>query len=116
MPRRKREKVSFLLQCCESGMSYSVPGYVILEFRTHAYLEIIYIKKTHLVINQKEASTNYSLCCISKYYKYTNIVLQSGIHRPKIRNKILIYLLFHSCRIRNTQFRIEKKFPFHHTC
>ena len=26
-------------------MSYSVPGYVILEFRTHAYLEIIYIKK-----------------------------------------------------------------------
>ena len=39
--------------------------------------------------------------------------MQSRIHKPKIKIKILIYLLFHSCRIRtrNKLFRIREKVP-----
>ena len=64
-----------------------------------AYLEI---KKTpYTVISQKEESTSYSICHFLFYTMYSTISPESS--GLKIINKILIYLLFHSCwiRIRN---------------
>ena len=56
-----------------------------------------------LIINQKEESigTNY-LSSYFSHYPYS-------IQRPKIRNKILIHLLFHSCCIRTKYLWIQEK-------
>ena len=66
------------------------------------YLEII---KKHLKFNQKEESTGTKYLPFSiSYYSTLSTVLQhtqSRICRPKMRNKIFIYLLFHFCWIQN---------------
>ena len=62
-------------------------------------------KKTHLKFNQKEESTGTKYLPFSiSYYSTLSTVLQhtqSRIRRPKMRNKIFIYLLFHFCWIQN---------------
>ena len=75
-------------------MKYSGSSYKFFEF----WIKILpvisrfvnYFKK-HLIINYKEETTNY----LPFYILHYSTVLQSRIHRSKIRNKILIYLLFH---------------------
>ena len=60
------------------------------------YLSIFGNYKKHLKFNQKEESTNYLLFSISYYTKYTVLqYTQSRIHKPKMRYKIFIDLLFH---------------------
>ena len=91
-----------LHQCCESGMIYSGSGYDFLEFQV--YLEINK-KKYGVPVSYQSKRRIYRLSAIfyltrkKKYFERCT-VLHSRIHRQKIGNTILIYLLFHSNRIR----------------
>ena len=83
-------------QCCGSGMIYSGSrsSFEFSEFRIHVIPDPTHIIYVYLEIIKKHESTNYLPC--STVFRITVLqYTQSRIHRPKRRNKILIYLLCH---------------------
>ena len=85
---------------CESSCEFLEFPIRILRM---VFRHILKYKKTLLSIKNKNLPT-------SCHFLLHTTALQSRVHRPNIRFKILIYLLFHFCQIRI--HKSEKLTPF----
>ena len=93
----ERDLCRSFVQCCESGMVYSGPGYDFLESGSGSYP--FYLSMFGI--------SNIRIHQLSAKNKWDHLQTQSWSSCcPKIGNTFLIHLLCHSCRIRNKEFWI----------
>ena len=84
-------------QCCGSGMIYSGSrsSFEFSEFRIHVIPDPTHIIYVYLEIIKKTRIYQLSTMFYSISYYSPTVHIVYRIHRPKRRNKILIYLLCH---------------------